>query len=154
MNSHTWIAMHDPPLHKSRIGTVLVSAAVIDDVIGLVLSSLIPALSALNSANSKSNLAWTVIRPILSSVLMATLTPLVARIVLRPIFRCRQWGLRWCSRGRPGQPWGSLTLLRLLSLRRNTSHSSQWGTQHHADRVGVTLMILIVSAFSTISFCK
>lgn len=91
------LAPEDLPLQKSRIGTVLISAAVIDDVIGLVLSSLVLALSAVENTQSHSNLAWTVVRPMLSSTLMAAVIPIVARYILRPVFRLRSLGHHWCT---------------------------------------------------------
>lgn len=143
-------APESTPLQKSRIGTVLISAAVIDDVIGLVLSSLVPALSAIEDTQSHTNLAWQVVRPMLASALMASITPLVARYVLRPLFRYRSLGHRWCTPRRPGARWGSPALLRLVS--RPGSDLAQWGTQGHADAVGVILMVLFVSAFAAIAF--
>ncbi|GJE83967.1 Sodium/hydrogen exchanger [Phanerochaete sordida] len=137
-----------PPLQKSRIGTILISAAVLDDVIGLVLSSLVPALSSLSSATPHTRLAWTVVRPLLASALMAAIAPLVARFVLRPAFRFRRLGERWCAPRQAGRLWGSTRLLRLVSR----PGSDIWGTQGHADAVGVTLMILLVSAFAAIAF--
>ncbi|EKM59034.1 uncharacterized protein PHACADRAFT_25162 [Phanerochaete carnosa HHB-10118-sp] len=145
-------ASEDVPLQKSRIGTVLISSAVIDDVIGLVLSSLVPALSAIDDTRSHSNLAWKVVRPMLSSVLMATITPIVARYILRPVFRFRNLGHRWCTPRLPGKSWGSTRVLKLISGPR--SNLSRWGAQHHADGAGVLIMILTVSAFAAIAFCE
>ncbi|KAH9927872.1 Sodium/hydrogen exchanger [Amylocystis lapponica] len=108
----------------TRIGTVLISAAIIDDVVGLVIAALIPALAALDrgAASSRSpNLAWTAARPVLSSVLIAILTPLVARFFLR-------------------KPWGWL---------RTDDITAKWGTEAHADAVKLAVMMLGLSAFST-----
>ncbi|KAK4112803.1 hypothetical protein N656DRAFT_797992 [Canariomyces notabilis] len=58
---------------QTRIGTVLVSAAVIDDV----------------------SLGWIIGRPVLASSLMALLTPAVARFVARPAFR--RWFEPWMA---------------------------------------------------------
>lgn len=142
-------------LQKSRIGTVLISAAVIDDVIGLVLSSLIPALAKINSGNSQTSLSWTIIRPILSSVLIALVTPPVARFILRPLFRYRNLGNRWCTPRSASQPWGSAKVLAILSPRKfgGEEHHNGWGTQDHADAVALVLMVLFVSGFSSIAYC-
>ncbi|KAI0808920.1 Sodium/hydrogen exchanger family-domain-containing protein [Irpex lacteus] len=104
------------------------NAAVIDDVIGLVLASLIPALSAIARPNARqsSALHWTIIRPIVSSVLIALVAAIIARFVLRPLFWYRQIGERCTFRG--------------------------FGTRNHADGVQLTLAILSVSAFSAIAF--
>ncbi|KIP03344.1 hypothetical protein PHLGIDRAFT_244399 [Phlebiopsis gigantea 11061_1 CR5-6] len=145
---------YSPPLHKSRIGTILISAAVIDDVIGLVLASLVPALSLQHGASEpKTNLAWTIIRPILSSVLMAVITPILARFILRPIYWYRNFGPRWCLPREPDKPWGCPRLLRMVSRRQVDSASEdQWGTQCHADVIAISSMILGISAFSAIAF--
>ncbi|OSX60686.1 hypothetical protein POSPLADRAFT_1147337 [Postia placenta MAD-698-R-SB12] len=83
---------------QTRIGTVLISAAIIDDVVGLVIAALIPALAELNGTSSvqkSSHLAWTLICPLLSSLLIALLTPLVARFILRPLFWFHNFGEMW-----------------------------------------------------------
>ncbi|OGM49010.1 CPA2 familytransporter [Aspergillus bombycis] len=72
-------------LAQTRVGSVLVSAAVIDDVVGLVLSSIISDLGKLS--NSDANLGWIIGRPIVASVAMAILTPLVTKFLFAPIFR-------------------------------------------------------------------
>lgn len=138
------------PLQQTRIGTVLISAAVIDDVMGLVLAAMIPALSALNSGGQSSSLAWTIIRPLLSSVLMTIITPLVARYVFRPLFWFRGLGERWCAPSTSDKPWGSKTIFGCSS---EGSKTDGWGTELHADIVKLLVMIVFVSAYSTIAFC-
>ncbi|KAI0084196.1 hypothetical protein BDY19DRAFT_1096590 [Irpex rosettiformis] len=135
-------------LQQSRIGTVLISAAVIDDVIGLVLVSLVPALAEINAQTgpkSNSSLPWTIIRPILASILMALVTLLVSRFVLRPLFWFNDIGERWCAPRRPGKPWGFEGIIR------NQSNLG-WGTRSHADAIQLTLTMLTISAFSVIAF--
>jgi len=73
-------------LSQTRVGTVLVSAAVIDDVSGLVMSSVIGELGALETS-SNVNLGWLIGRPILASILMAALTPVLTKYALAPFFR-------------------------------------------------------------------
>jgi Kef-type K+ transport system membrane component KefB len=73
-------------LSQTRVGTVLVSAAVIDDVSGLVMSSVIGELGTLETS-SNVNLGWLIGRPILASLLMAVLTPVLTKYVLAPFFR-------------------------------------------------------------------
>lgn len=79
-------ASKDIDLSQTRIGAVLVSAAVIDDVSGLVMSSVIHDLGSL-SAGGGVNLGWLIGRPILASILMAGLTPLLCKYVFAPVFR-------------------------------------------------------------------
>ncbi|GAB1734662.1 hypothetical protein NU195Hw_g912t1 [Hortaea werneckii] len=73
-------------LSQTRVGAVLVSAAVIDDVTGLVMSSVIHDLGDL-AGDSSVNLGWLIGRPILASALMAILTPVLSKWVLAPFFR-------------------------------------------------------------------
>lgn len=68
---------------QTRVGTVLISAAILDDVCGLVLVSVISQLRDIENAN----LGWVIGQPILASGLMAVLTPLAAKFVLGPLFR-------------------------------------------------------------------
>ncbi|KAK4227041.1 Hsp70 ATPase ssc1 [Podospora fimiseda] len=69
---------------RTRIGTVLISAAVLDDVCGLVLVSVIHQLRGVADGES---LGWIIGRPILASGLLAILTPLVAKFIAGPLFR-------------------------------------------------------------------
>lgn len=73
-------------LAQTRVGIVLVSAAVIDDVSGLVMSSVIHDLGNL-SPGGDENLGWIIGRPILASALMAILTPLLTKYLFAPFFR-------------------------------------------------------------------
>lgn len=70
---------------QTRIGTVLISAAILDDVCGLVLVSVIQKLRDIE--DSGGNLGWIIGRPILASGLMTILTPVLAMFVFRPVFR-------------------------------------------------------------------
>ncbi|KAK5652879.1 hypothetical protein OQA88_9545 [Cercophora sp. LCS_1] len=70
---------------QTRIGTVLISAAVLDDVCGLVLVSVIHQLRGI--ADGGGGLGWVIGRPILASGLMALVTPLAAKFLLGPVFR-------------------------------------------------------------------
>jgi Kef-type K+ transport system membrane component KefB len=73
-------------LSQTRIGTVLISAAVIDDVSGLVMSSVIGELGVLETSVNV-NLSWLIGRPILASILMAVLTSLLTKYLPAPAFR-------------------------------------------------------------------
>ncbi|KAF2267795.1 Na+/H+ exchanger family protein, partial [Lojkania enalia] len=73
-------------LSQTRVGAVLVSAAVIDDVTGLVMSSVIHDLGEL-SGDSDVNLGWLIGRPIVASAAMAILTPILTKWFFAPVFR-------------------------------------------------------------------
>lgn len=73
-------------LSQTRVGAVLVSAAVIDDVSGLVMSSIIGQLGGIQDGQDL-DLGWLIGRPILASALMAILTPILSKFVLAPFFR-------------------------------------------------------------------
>jgi Kef-type K+ transport system membrane component KefB len=69
---------------QTRIGTVLISAAIIDDVCGLVLVSVI---SQLGNLQVGGNLGWVIGRPILASALLGILTPAFVLFCFRPLYR-------------------------------------------------------------------
>ncbi|KAL4740257.1 Cation/H+ exchanger [Aspergillus similis] len=73
-------------LGQTRVGAVLVSAAVIDDVVGLVMSSVISDLGEL-SEGGDVNLGWLIGRPIVASIGMSIVTPLVTKYLFAPLFR-------------------------------------------------------------------
>ncbi|OJT10342.1 hypothetical protein TRAPUB_13147 [Trametes pubescens] len=133
-------------LQQSRIGTVLISAAIIDDVVGLVIAAVVPALALVQSSTSqsgKTSLAWTIIQPLLSSVLIAAIAPLVARFLLRPLFWHRGVGELWCAPARIDKPWGTWVFAKI---------GSGWGSEKHADAVKLFLMVVTVSAMAAISY--
>ncbi|OBZ66550.1 hypothetical protein A0H81_13411 [Grifola frondosa] len=135
------------PLQQTRIGTVLISAAIIDDVMGLVIASLIPALTTIDANTSSLNehpqgLAWTVIHPLLSSLLIALISPIIARFVLRPAFWFRGYGERWCAPRRRDQSWAWDA----------DAYVNGWGAEDHADAVKLFVMIVFVSAFAAIAY--
>lgn len=77
---------------QTRVGTVLLSAAILDDVCGLVLVSVIRQLRGLSAATGEgsgdaANLGWIIGRPILASGLMAALTPVLAHFIFGPVLR-------------------------------------------------------------------
>ncbi|KAK0663482.1 putative Na(+)/H(+) antiporter [Cercophora samala] len=79
-------ASKDTDYSQTRIGTVLISAAVLDDVCGLVLVSVIHQLRGI-AEDGDVNLGWIIGRPVLASGLLAILTPLIAKFVVGPLFR-------------------------------------------------------------------
>ncbi|KAH9887599.1 hypothetical protein C8Q73DRAFT_712523 [Cubamyces lactineus] len=132
-------------LGQSRIGTILISAAIIDDVVGLVIAAVIPALALAESATSrtdKGELAWTIIRPLLSSLLIAVVAPLVSRFILRPLFWCKGFGELWCAPARADKPWGMYAFAK---------PENGWGTEEHADAVKVFIMVAVLNAMAAIT---
>lgn len=79
-------ASKDVDLSQTKVGAVLVSAAVIDDVTGLVMSSVIHDLGDIASGGNV-NLGWLIGRPIVASAAMAILTPVLTKWVFAPFFR-------------------------------------------------------------------
>jgi Kef-type K+ transport system membrane component KefB len=79
-------ASKDVDLSQTKVGAVLVSAAVIDDVTGLVMSSVIHDLGSIASGGDV-NLGWLIGRPIVASAAMAILTPVLTKWFFAPIFR-------------------------------------------------------------------
>jgi Kef-type K+ transport system membrane component KefB len=79
-------ASNDVDLSQTRVGAVLVSAAVIDDVTGLVMSSVIHDLGKLSGPGNVT-LGWLIGRPIVASACMAILTPLLTKYFFAPVFR-------------------------------------------------------------------
>ncbi|KAJ5826635.1 Cation/H+ exchanger [Penicillium robsamsonii] len=73
-------------LAETRVGSVLVSAAVIDDVVGLVMLSVIADLGKI-SGDGDVNLGWLIGRPIVASIAMAIVTPILTKWVFAPFFR-------------------------------------------------------------------
>ncbi|KAF1838822.1 Sodium/hydrogen exchanger [Decorospora gaudefroyi] len=79
-------ASKEVDLSQTKVGAVLVSAAVIDDVTGLVMSSVIHDLGDIASGGNV-NLGWLIGRPIVASAAMAILTPVLTKWVFAPLFR-------------------------------------------------------------------
>ncbi|KAL2851337.1 Sodium/hydrogen exchanger family-domain-containing protein [Aspergillus pseudodeflectus] len=84
--SATSLSSRTVDLSQTRVGSVLVSAAVIGDVVGLVMSSVISDLGSLGSGSSV-NLGWLIGRPIVASIAMAIVTPIVTKYLFAPLFR-------------------------------------------------------------------
>jgi Kef-type K+ transport system membrane component KefB len=76
----TTLALLKPELRQTRTGTVLLSAALLDDIAGLVMAAIIAKISASNQVSSF--IPWQIIvRPILVSLGFAFGTPLLAYVV-------------------------------------------------------------------------
>ncbi|BGO99026.1 hypothetical protein RTG_00546 [Rhodotorula toruloides ATCC 204091] len=75
-----------PELGTTAVGEILKGAALIDDVIALVLLSVIQSLGT----DSGGSLGWTIGRPVVASVAMAVASPVVTLWSARPLFRWRR----------------------------------------------------------------
>lgn len=71
---------------QSKIGTVLVSAALFDDIVGLIMVSIISNLGAISDGGD-ANTGWIVGRPILASVAIGAISPLLAIYAAGPAYR-------------------------------------------------------------------
>jgi Kef-type K+ transport system membrane component KefB len=75
----TFTVLSSSGLSTSRLGVVLTSAAMMDDVVGLVMVRVISNLGG-------DTFSWvTVVRPILVSIAFATIAPIVCLFVVRPV---------------------------------------------------------------------
>jgi Kef-type K+ transport system membrane component KefB len=71
---------------NTKIGTILISAAVLDDISGLVMASVTSSLGVL-ATGENVNIAWLICRPIVASLAMALLSPLLSALLFGPLFR-------------------------------------------------------------------
>ncbi|KAL1637271.1 hypothetical protein SLS58_009362 [Diplodia intermedia] len=76
----TFTVLGTSGLTQSRLGVVLTSAAMMDDVVGLVMVQVISNLGGSSSSFS----ATTVIRPVFVSLAFAVLIPLACRLIVKP----------------------------------------------------------------------
>lgn len=76
----TFTVLSTSGLTESRLGVVLTSAAMMDDVVGLVMVQVISSLG--DGANIS---ATTVVRPVLVSIAFAVVAPLLCAFIIKPI---------------------------------------------------------------------
>jgi len=72
-------------LQKTRIGVVLVGAAMMDDVVGLVMVKIVTALG------SGTFTAWGVARPVVSTFALLLVTLIVTPYMVRPVLQRASW---------------------------------------------------------------
>jgi len=94
----TFTMLASSGLSSTRMGVVLTSAAMLDDVVGLVMTQVISSLGS----GSSSIGAATIVRPILVSLAFAIVTPLVCAYVVKPLtvftYASRQsWSSLWTN---------------------------------------------------------
>ena len=77
----TFTVLGTSGLTTSRLGVVLTSAAMMDDIVGLVMVQVVSNLGRAGTSIS----AATVIRPIFVSLGLAIITPLVCRFTIKPL---------------------------------------------------------------------
>lgn len=86
----TTLALLRPDLRQTKTGSVLMTAALLDDVAGLVIAAIIPNLTSKNTGGSTNSISWqTITRPILVSLAFAFITPLMAYILRLGLLRLR-----------------------------------------------------------------
>lgn len=76
----------DIDLTHTKVGTVLVSAALFDDIIGLIMVSVISNLGGIETGGGTS-IGWIVGRPIVASFAIGAVSPLLARYIAGPFYR-------------------------------------------------------------------
>ncbi|PTB44683.1 uncharacterized protein TrAFT101_003228 [Trichoderma asperellum] len=96
----TFAVLRSTGLMSSRLGVVLTSAAMMDDVVGLVMVQVISNLGPYSASIS----AVTIIRPLLVSVAFAVCTPLVCVCIAKPL-------TIWLNSQRMTHPKGAINLL-------------------------------------------
>ncbi|KAI0203597.1 Sodium/hydrogen exchanger family-domain-containing protein [Astrocystis sublimbata] len=77
----TFSVLQASGLGRTRVGAVLASAALLDDVVGLVMVRIITSLGQTGDSGIKPE---TILRPVLVSVAFALVVPLACRYALRP----------------------------------------------------------------------
>lgn len=78
----TFTVLGTSGLVSTRLGSVLTTAAMMDDVVGLVMVQIVSSLGSTGSESSFS--AATVVRPVLVSAAFAVVLPLACRYIVRP----------------------------------------------------------------------
>ncbi|KAI3391591.1 hypothetical protein diail_7049 [Diaporthe ilicicola] len=70
----------------TKVGTVLISAALFDDVVGLIMVSVISNLGGIGEGGGGS-IGWIVGRPIVASFAIGAVSPLLAKFAAGPLYR-------------------------------------------------------------------
>ncbi|KAF9476053.1 hypothetical protein BDN70DRAFT_882884 [Pholiota conissans] len=126
-------------LRKTRVGCVLVCAALLDDIIGLVIAGIIPGLAQSESGGG-AQIRWPVIvRPILVSFAFGAGTPVAAK------------SLRWII----GLPWKDTwhKIPRLLNTRRHGHGATTTSrrSSHSGPRPQVLFVFIILALMSFVA---
>jgi Kef-type K+ transport system membrane component KefB len=130
----TFAILSSANLQKTRVGVVLIGAAMMDDVVGLVMVNIVTTLG------SGSTRGWAIARPIVSSFGLFLVVLGLSAFVLRPA-----WA--WISATPRGGPEGSTCRSLLLNNLRKTSTN----LAHHLPNLNLILSTLLLIALVTIS---
>lgn len=85
----TFVVINSSPtvdFTHTKVGTVLISAALFDDVVGLIMVSVISNLGGIGEGGG-GNIGWIVGRPILASFAIGAVSPLLAKFAAGPLYR-------------------------------------------------------------------
>lgn len=82
--SDSKVSSEEGGLISTRLGSVLIGAALLDDIVALVLSSVV---SNLGPSQINGIKPWTAARPVVSSALLLIVTAIVGRFFIRPTIR-------------------------------------------------------------------
>ncbi|CAE7108162.1 unnamed protein product [Rhizoctonia solani] len=110
-------------LGETRAGTILMGAALLDDIVGLVISGVVINLGPTSAGSNLSG--WVVARPIISSTIMLLVTAALARYISPPF----------------------ITLV--FSWSPKNLSNNKWA--HQLPNVALLSFILVVSAYVTIA---
>ncbi|KAG6857490.1 hypothetical protein H0H87_002115 [Tephrocybe sp. NHM501043] len=80
----TTLTLLSPELRQTRTGVILLSAALLDDITGLIFAAIIPNLPY-DGSNSSGVNWFTIVRPILSSIAFGMGAPLAAIVMRRVV---------------------------------------------------------------------
>lgn len=145
----------EPGIANTRIGTILVGAALLDDIVGLVITSVVSTLGSSKGSSNSGSLSikpWTIARPIISSFLLLVISWLLSQLILAPVARqfvvptvarLSNAAKRYTRRPRESNEGAPTRSVKLL-----TSVYSNHGLQ---QLVAMTLLISTVLAYSVIS---
>lgn len=112
---------------NTRIGTILIGAALLDDIVALVLSSVIASLGKVLEGSGQLT-PWSVVRPILTSILLLLGTIVAARFLFKP-----------------AAPWLARQIQRLSHTSTPVVFRSLW------PQAGIMLWLAIVCAFISVA---
>lgn len=85
----TFVVINSSPnvdFTHTKVGTVLISAALFDDVVGLIMVSVISDLGGIGEGGG-GRIGWIVGRPILASFAIGAVSPLLAKVAAGPLYR-------------------------------------------------------------------
>ncbi|CDR98867.1 uncharacterized protein SPSC_04442 [Sporisorium scitamineum] len=132
----------------TRIGAILIGAALLDDVVGLVIFSVISTLGPAQQGGLSAIRPWKIARPIVASALLLIVSWLLARFALGPIARLLASRFAHSS--------SSHSIAQHLSTGSTTTVAGKIKTRLLRDRaaqqlLAVTLLVSTVLAYSVIS---